>query len=250
MEIDKFLLHVDHDYQRDNINEERVNKISKSWSWPACGCISVARRPDGTYWVFDGQHRALAARKREDIQDLPCLVFHMREQREEAKGFVEANTVRGPMRSYERFKGRLVAQEANALRVAAALDDIGYRVGTGQKNELACIDAVEGAFNRDPESAAVALQVCADLYDGERIPDKVYKGLFCLENHLKSKGGGSISRHDIYGKLKSITPTELLAEVRKSVAYHGKSGEKVYADGIAKFVNKKKTKNRIPSPIA
>lgn len=44
--IDKVLLRVDHSYQRDTINNKRVNEIASEWSWVSCGTLTVACRPD------------------------------------------------------------------------------------------------------------------------------------------------------------------------------------------------------------
>lgn len=249
LDIDKFLLHVDHDYQRDDVNESRVFDIAKNWSWTACGTLSVARRPDGQLWVFDGQHRLLAARKREDIQTLPCLVFDVSECREEARSFVEANTNRGPMKASSKFKGRLAAEEANALRVAAALSEVGYRVGKTGPGTLQCIAAVERAFSKDYDTAMAALTTCVDICKGDPIKANVFSGLFALETHLRKEGGrDSILTGHIRTKLLSTTQDALMAKTRESAAYNGKSGEKVYAEGIVRFINKHKTAGRrLPS---
>ena len=81
-------LQVDHTYQR-NANEMKLIAIAKDWSWIACGAIVVADR-EGVLFVVDGQHRVLAARKRSDIAELPCLVFKTHEAKQEAKGFLAA----------------------------------------------------------------------------------------------------------------------------------------------------------------
>lgn len=251
MKLDKYLLHVDHEYQRDEINMRRVTEIARNWSWLACGVIMVARRPDNTYWVYDGQHRLLAARKLESVQDLPCLVFEVEEQRQEARAFVETNNVRGPMKAMAKFKARLTAEDANALRVAAALEDVGYRVAAGGKNTLACIEALERAFERDPDSAATTLELCCrEIYNGEPVKGDVFKGLFFLDTFLKKRANASIARGDIRQKLTSVSPVVLLECTRQAAGFHGKTGEKVYADGIVKFINKRKHANRLPSPLA
>jgi hypothetical protein len=89
--IDKNELFVDHAYQRDKINEVRINAIASDWDWVMCGALSVSER-DGKLWVMDGQHRKLAADKRSDIKMLPCMVFDLDSQQKEAGAFVGLNS--------------------------------------------------------------------------------------------------------------------------------------------------------------
>ena len=60
--LNKKVLRVDEQYQRE-ATEPKVKEIARAWSWLACGALLVAER-DGVYFVFDGQHRALAALRR------------------------------------------------------------------------------------------------------------------------------------------------------------------------------------------
>jgi len=83
--IPKSELEVDHAYQRDRINQRRVEELARAWDWIACGCLVVALRDDNKWFVVDGQHRKLAADQRSDIRELPCLVFETAGRREEAR---------------------------------------------------------------------------------------------------------------------------------------------------------------------
>ena len=40
-------LEVDYAYQRDQINERRVQELSRAWDWVACGCLTVGGAPTG-----------------------------------------------------------------------------------------------------------------------------------------------------------------------------------------------------------
>lgn len=72
-QINKNLLLVNDDYQR-TASASKILEIASEWSWIGCGVIIVAKR-DGSYWVIDGQHRVLAAKRRSDIKEMPCLVL-------------------------------------------------------------------------------------------------------------------------------------------------------------------------------
>lgn len=118
MWLDKNLLNVDPTYQRSK-SQVKVDTISREFSWPALGCILVALRSDARYFVYDGQHRVMAAKRRDDVQELPCLVFHFDELSAEAQAFVQANTVRGAVSIVDKFRARIEANDADALAMAA-----------------------------------------------------------------------------------------------------------------------------------
>lgn len=247
--LDKNSLNVDHEYQRDNVSQSKVLEIARDWDWRACGTISVAKRADGSYWVFDGQHRTLGARKRDDISTLPCWVFDVGDKREEAAGYIAANTVRGPVRSLEKFKARLVAQDSVALDVAALVESVGYIVAGGPaKFHLGCVQAVESELVKDRETAETVLSLCADIYCGEPIQNQAFKGL-CYIHSLLKKSGDKITRPDIRTKLMKSGPDEITRAINSAIGYRGRGGEKVYADGIVNLVNKGKRTNLLPTII-
>ena len=96
--LNKNILEIDHSYQR-NAKNARVLKLARRWNWLSCGVLTVAKR-SGRYYVVDGQHRLMAALKRADIDQLPCLVFESSEMREEAVAFRDANKERRPINSF------------------------------------------------------------------------------------------------------------------------------------------------------
>jgi hypothetical protein len=102
--IPKGQLAVDHAYQR-NLSESRIKKMAATWSWAACGALKVALRPNGEWYVFDGQHRLVAAQLVKDILALPCLVYEMDTVTDEAKGFL-SQTVSKQMTTVDRHGDR------------------------------------------------------------------------------------------------------------------------------------------------
>lgn len=106
--IDKRELRVDHVYQRDENNEDKILAMARNWSWLACGALIVGHR-SGLYYVIDGQNRWAASMKRQDIANLPCVVFEVADVADEARGFLAANTLRKGLSSVDRLKPRKVA---------------------------------------------------------------------------------------------------------------------------------------------
>lgn len=126
--IEKGFLNVDDDYQRDNLNLARVVRIASAWSWVRLGTLLVAERPDTSLWVFDGQHRKLGADRRSDITKLPCMVFASTGMRQEAGNFLNVNSDRGPVKSVDTFKAKLVAGDPVATSVKKLIGASKYEV--------------------------------------------------------------------------------------------------------------------------
>lgn len=242
-------LNIDHDYQRDRVSKPRILEIARAWSWAACGCILVARREDGTLWVFDGQHRTLSVRSRGDIDKLPCLVFPSIELRDEASAFIDANTVRGPVKMIDRYKALIIKSDPTALKVKDLLDEYGYtvssHVGVGQ---ISCVGALLWQMQASEKHARRAFGVCVELFDGNNVHDKLYRALCYLDAHLE-KNGDTICTPHIHKKLISAGVTELSKSMAMAAEYHNKSGQKVWADGLVRLINKGKSTRRIPACI-
>jgi len=97
--LSKDVLQFDTSYQRPEITAF-VWHIARNFSWKLFGTVSVSQRINGEYFVFDGQHRVLAARLRDDIDNIPCLVFNLDGVSEEAEAFLDLNTERADLGEY------------------------------------------------------------------------------------------------------------------------------------------------------
>jgi len=241
-------LGVDHTYQRDRIREHTVNQIAREWSWMKLGVLLVVRRPDGTLWVYDGQHRKLAADKRADVEALPCMIFQAEAVTQEADAFIGANTVRGTVTSWQRFKAQVVARDPVALAVKETVEASGYRVSEGGNGDgvVTCVSTLVTAFESDPRRAASIWGVCVGLYKPAAIPFEVFSGLFYLDGFLKARQAGEVTDPGIVEKLQQTGTAELENKIRAAVIYRNKGGIKVYAQGILNALNHKR-RNRLPN---
>jgi hypothetical protein len=134
MYIDKKVLYIDQRYQR-NSNSKRVLSIASNWKWMSCGTILVADRK-GLYYVVDGQHRVLAANKREDISNLPCLVFKAESIEIEADAWINANTNRKIPTSYERFGAQITRRDEDALYLLETCDKLKIIISKDAKGPM------------------------------------------------------------------------------------------------------------------
>src|SRR5512139_3011106 len=150
--IPKTELEVDPAYQRNRINQRRVDALSRAWDWIACGCLVVALRDDNKWFVMDGQHRKLAADQRSDIRELPCLVFETTSRREEALGFLAINQGRVGVGSLDRYRAQLLSGDTIATAVEAMLKSTGHRAG--DKASARTVSCVQCLYNLAQEDRA------------------------------------------------------------------------------------------------
>lgn len=254
--LPKAELRIDHEYQRNNVNNKRVLRLAQSWSWVACGVLVVGRRPDGTYWVMDGQHRKLAADKRSDISTLPCLVFEVTGKAQEAQGFLAVNTDRGPVPSLSKFNAQVMARDPQAVAVKAMVEADGYTVKKGAASDgVACVGSLMSALASDAGAARIAWGLCVRLYAAlpidqrGSVQDKVFGSLFAAERFLKARRAGSLADPNNAEVLLRHTPADVLRSVNQSTSYHG-GGAKAWAEGLIRLLNKRRTTRRLPEPYA
>lgn len=249
MKLHKQLLKVDPTYQRE-ANQARVRHIAKHFNWPAFGVILVAAR-HGVYYVYDGQHRVMAAMKRDDVQDLPCLVFDFDDLSEEAQAFIDTNTARGPMRALQRFKSRLVAHDADAMSIEAALQRHGWRLTVGGgKGTISCIQAVESVYKRGGDHCNRVLGVVKAVCGDEPPNGKLVRALSYLDMHMDRKHRDTIERRDVVDKLVALGQAALMRSARGMADALGRTGgERVHAAGIVNAINSGKRSKRIANVI-
>lgn len=248
--IHKSQLNVDHDYQRDNVRHARVNRIAHRWSWVQFGAISVARRPDGSFWVFDGQHRKLAADKRSDIGELPCMVFESTGPVDEAHYFLVINGDRGPVAKIDAYKALLAQGDATAMAVEEMIRASSYTMSRGGADRtVQCVTALFRAIKTDPRAARVAWQMAVRVTGGKTVVDRVFVSLFVVERHLAKTGAGSLGDDRFGQAIDRLNPKAIYRSIAQTVEYHGKGGEKIYGEALLRLLNKGR-RNPIPSLYA
>lgn len=246
--VSKRELHIDPGYQREHVKHARVNRIASRWSWVRFGALSVARRPDGSLWVFDGQHRKLAADKRSDVDELPCMVFTATGAVDESKFFLDVNCDRGTVAMIDRFKALLAQKDPVAEEVTRMVAATGYKISRGGADfTVQCAGALYRMTKADGEAAAVAWQVAAEMYAGKPVLDRVFSGLWGAERHIRRSGLGSIARPPFSAALVKLTPTKICRSIAATGEYHGAGGPKTQAEGVIRLLNHGRRTNLVPS---
>lgn len=170
-------LQSDPSYQRaidSGQSQALIRRIAASWDWDLCQPLAVARRADGTLWVVDGQHRLAAARLRNDIYDLPCVVTVSAGIAAEAASFVAMNRTRKPLSALELFRGAVASRDASAAALMGVLEHVGFSLPphlnpvAWKPRQMANISALQAALREHGEARlARCLRIIAAAFDKE-----------------------------------------------------------------------------------
>lgn len=233
--VDKSLLNVDHSYQRDKVIVSKIRQIASEWSWVGCGCILVAQRPDGTFWVFDGQHRVLASRNRSDIKDLPCMVFQCAEKTQEAAGFLVSNSERKPVSALDKFKALVMTGDPVAKVVSDVFEKLGVVVEANPTDagHLKCVGRCLQLASKNAAVFEWALDSTIDVCGDQPVHRDILDGLFWIEDRYGLCGTKRFNH-----RLSMATRADILESISKFGAAEGKRGEKVCGTAILKVLNK------------
>lgn len=234
--INKRLLFINREvYQREGIKSKAI-ELASNWSWIACGALIVAERA-GQYWVVDGQHRKLAADRRSDITDLPCLVFKVEEVASEAKAFLSANTNRRNVSALDKYRASLGANNETAKKVQDAIDAAGLRVTSAscEPRAFKSVAKAQSIAESDYDGLVAVLTLCGELAATESCPvhARLMSGLY----YIHSRIDGGLDNPRLRKRIKQIGATALVNGAAKAAAYYGQAGNKVCAEGMLQVIN-------------
>lgn len=234
--LDKNVIKVDELYQRSLVNG-RVTSLSQNWSWIACGALIIAKR-ENSYWAIDGQHRLMAAKRRSDITEIPCLVFQVSNIQEEAKGFIAVNSERKPISTKQQHKAKVVSGDETAKKVQAKIDELGLTTTTDSKTpgHFACFAWAMKTAKEDYDLFSTVLKVTAEicLKDGEPVKHKLVQGFTYLHKNYT----GGILEPRMHDRIKAKGSLTLDIAATKSAIMMAQGGSKVWARGILEELNK------------
>jgi|SRR5215472_6330538 len=187
------------DYQRDQSDSKLAVEVAAGWNWIAFGALTVSERPDGTLVVMEGGTRLVAARKRKDVDLLPCMVHRPGSPQKEAEGFRIINMCRNRLKVQELhhtelFEGRDLALDSQDWMDQLADGGVAF-------NALA---EIRRQF-KNPRRRALAwkvLPVLIEVGTGCVLSRKVLMGLMAVEAEL-------------YRRDKSVTQKPYLTKLRE-----------------------------------
>lgn len=232
--LEKNNLQIHPEYQRAK-NERQILRIAGQWSWVSLGVITVARR-GGELWVIDGQHRVAAAKKRADIQLLPCIVFDSNTVKDDALAFLTTNIDRKPMSSHDKHRAKLVAGDEFSLLARRIMDSHGISLGNGGHARPMTFRAIGWAEKKaqdNPDRLDRVMGVLAEICQDAPMADRLAQGLWYMDANID----GGIHGKRLRKRLKDIGGARLMQGANKAAGYFAKGGEKVYATGMLDVIN-------------
>lgn len=181
-------LKIDSSYQRDP-SEEKITRMCRRWRWACVPSLLVSQRSTDELFVYDGQHRLLAAIRRGDIPMLPCLIHRFGDLQKEAQAFVRANVERWPMRSVDRYLALRIAQDPETLAIDNVLNKLGLTLKKNPRNaaDIGCVGALQDVFGSgDAELLYDVVELSCELYRPDNVPihAQCLKTLAYLHRHL------------------------------------------------------------------
>jgi len=233
-------LMVDLSYQRPSDSKQAERKIlliASEWSWFACGALRVGEYR-GKYHVVDGKHRVLGARRRGDIETLPCVVFQVSGIPQEADAFIRSNTMRRGMTSVDKHRAKVVRGDEESKLIERLIEDAGRKPSTNSSSlTVRCIGMMERWIAADRDLFIRIWPIIVRICEGYPMHERIVGGICYIENQMHNHSGESLSNPRWSQRLKKIGYKDLLEACGRAAAYHARGGDKVFADGIVKAIN-------------
>lgn len=234
--LHKDVLQMHPAYQRD-VLQEKVKAITAAWSWLSLGALVVGER-GGEFWVIDGQHRALAAKRRSDITHLPCVVFKTADVKTEARGFLDLNTLRKPVTAVAKQKALVAAGDEVAAYVQQQCEALGIEIkpSTHTAGQLKCVAWCTRRAAENKEVFQLVLAMGAELSAQDQMPvaERLLEGLWLLN----AKCGEGLADKRLTKRLREKGARVLVDAANRAAAYYVSGGGKVWAQGMLGELNK------------
>lgn len=241
--VNKRQLRIDPTYQRaGSLKESTIVRVASAFRWKDFGCLLVARRNDGSLWVFDGMHRLLGVNKRSDITTVPCLIYDVEAVGDEASAFVGVNSNRGSVRSVDKWRAMIVHGDPETLRLKALLDSNGIAVSdTRTAKTLDCVKTLIRLDRSDSAALAAILPIAIELSEGEPVHHQILEALHYIYRQI----GARLLQRQHLTRLRSLGRNGVMQAIGAARAYYNKGGDKVLAEGVVNALNKGLSVNRI-----
>ncbi len=234
--LHKDVLKIHPAYQRD-VLPEKVKAITAAWSWVGLGAVVVGER-GGEFWVIDGQHRTLAAKRRSDITHLPCVVFKTADVKTEARAFLDLNTGRKPVTAFAKQKAMVAAGDEVAAYVQQQCEALGLEIKPSAHipRQLKCVAWCTRRAAEDKDVFRAVLAMGAELSTQDQMPvaERLLEGLWILH----ARCGEGLADKRLTKRLREKGARALLDGANRAAAYYASGGGKVWAQGMLSELNK------------
>jgi hypothetical protein len=212
----------------------KINDVTNAWRQWMMNGEPIIFEEDGN--LLDGQHRLMAAMKRREITELPCIVFRFKDVAQEARAFLAINTRRKAVSAIDKHRIGGRGGDEEILRANAVLQRAGVSVAKDPKgsDQTKAIVAVKNAIKCSGEDAVVSvLTILRQVEWSSGIPSTTIRVLCYLRKNLD---GGVDAR--FVSRLIAMGGDQIQAAENKGAALGGSHGERVRSIGLIEAVNK------------
>jgi hypothetical protein len=159
-----------HLYQRP-VDVWYVERLVENFSWTKFGTPFVNMRPDGSYWVVDGQHRIDALRQKFGDREWWFYLTRVAGTKEEAEIFAAVNDGHGRPKPAVLFQGRLTRREPTAVEIERIVQEEGMSLNLlnpkESEFEIASVSALDTIYKRGPEALRAVLRFVRRTWGGQ-----------------------------------------------------------------------------------
>ena len=243
VEID--IINFDPSYQRPEVSETNTLAIARAFSWASFGALVVMERQNKSLWCVDGRQRWTAAKKRGDIQVVPCMVFQSNGRNHEAMAFLDLNTHRKYVSAIHKFMASVKAGLKKHVEIARWLELHGVVVGDSASGHLVISfpDVFIRTWEQDAESAKRAIVTQLKIVTEGALSSYLHKGLWYLE-HSGIDTSPQAEKLIRIGGLSRILGS--IEDVARATQSSGRS-QRICGLGILHLINvKRQRKIRLP----
>lgn len=241
-------IQVDHNYQRE-IRPQRVAQILREFTWSHFQPVMLAEQEDGTFTVFDGQHRVAAARAHPSIKEIPAAVVRLAGSEKEAAAFLGVNINRTAVTTVEKYWAGIEAGDANMARIRDVLEKAGCEViqAIGVKpaaNKTTAVTAVERSIRTWGEAATV--EACKTLAEAWANDGGALGGIYIQAiARLFRNNKATISRDRMVAKLRQSDRKTLAAQAETLRKIGGGDASLNLSKALVEIYNKSLQLNHI-----
>ena len=250
MWISKDELKIDLCYQREADNKNRVAEIARNFDWSLFGVILVSFNADG-YFVIDGGHRVRGACRRDDINELPCLVFVFEDVADEARVFYLYNNQRKTVGIFDNHKAALVGGESFeqgiiAIKAEKLVEKYGYKFSKCVSGpfEISCIKTIYRMVEQDEVLAEKCFSILARAAEGAEIQSLEIGGLFYL---MQTNRAVDFETFPLRNMIESGM-LKIREEIRRLAMFESKGGAKTAAKALLGIINRGQQKTKVFVP--
>jgi hypothetical protein len=234
-------LQIDYSYQRD-LNEDRVQEIMDDFSEDAFGTPIVNRRPDGSLFLVDGQHRREAAIRLYGHRKIWCRVIKVPGPAEEAAIFYRVNAGHVRPGPSVLFQGRITQGDPSALEISRIAEEermpLCLRGKPESADQLAIPSVLDQIYKkRQGDGLKAVLRFVRETWGGQKkySSSAVVSGVARFFDHYgehKNFDAAAISQ-----VLKAYTVEQVYWEAKRQIGQYGYHRHTAFAAAMQHLYN-------------